>query len=125
MEAQFDAGRDFERLEGRNPDPEAPSRGAAGDGPSEAEQTWKRLLVATVLPLEVLVASEKSDGPIREISPSLRAMIGKAVTDVREALAASPAPAPSDGPTEAQVDAGQEASAHCCELGMVQAPVTA
>ncbi len=70
---------------------------------------WKRLLVETALPLEVIVASEESDGPIREISPTLRASIQKAVANVRAALAgaASPSLRPANlPPLEPMFDEG-------------------
>ncbi len=47
-------------------------------------------LVKAVIPLEVILASEALQGPMREIGPSLRALIHEAVDCVRGVIADTP-----------------------------------
>lgn len=69
----------------------------------------REAMVKAVLPLEVLRMTEVTDGPIREISPSLRALIAAGSNAVREALVAAALEAPAPEPHVATVTPASEA----------------
>ncbi len=72
----------------------------ASAAPPETERL-RDALVEAAIPLEVLVASEATDGEYREISPTLRAAIHQALSAIRRALGFAPSPAaPTPEPQE-------------------------